>query len=76
MKRISLKVSKFLLYVFVLAAACGMGTGIDYLYTEISAWLLFLILAAIIIAMALLFGVRILVEDYINPSLNRQVTNS
>lgn len=59
------------MYVFVLAAACGMGTGIDYLYTEFSAWFLFLILAAIIIAMALLFGVRILVEDHINPSLNQ-----
>jgi uncharacterized membrane protein YedE/YeeE len=54
-----------------LAAGCGMGIGIAHLYKEISPWFLFLILAAIIIAMALLFGVRILVEDYINPSLER-----
>jgi uncharacterized membrane protein YedE/YeeE len=71
LKRILLKVSKFLLYVIVLAAGCGMGIGIDYLYTEISAWFLFLIFAAIIIAMALLFGVRTIIEDRINPSLDR-----
>jgi uncharacterized membrane protein YedE/YeeE len=70
-KRISLKVAKFFLYVIVLAAGCGMGIGIAHLYKEISSWFLFLILAAIIVAMALLFGVRILVEDYINPSLEQ-----
>jgi uncharacterized membrane protein YedE/YeeE len=70
LKRISLEVSKYLLYILVAAAGCGMGIGISYL-TGKSEWFLFLILAAIIIAMSLLFGVRIIIEDYINPSLNR-----
>jgi succinate dehydrogenase hydrophobic anchor subunit len=70
LKRILLKVFKFLLYVLVLAASCGMGIGINYL-TEKSEWFLFLILAAIIIAVALLFGVRIIIDDRINPSLER-----
>jgi len=71
LKHISLKVSKCLLYAVVLAAGCGMGVGIDYLYTEISGWFLFLILAAIIIAMSLLFGVRVIIDDHINPSLEQ-----
>jgi uncharacterized membrane protein YedE/YeeE len=70
LKRILLKVSKFFLYVLVLAASCGMGTGISYL-TGKSEWFLFLILAAILIAMALLFGVRIIIDERINPALNR-----
>jgi hypothetical protein len=69
--RILLKICKVLLYVFVLVSSGAMGAGIDYLYSEISDWYLFLILAAIIIAMSLLFGARILIEDYINPYLDR-----
>jgi succinate dehydrogenase hydrophobic anchor subunit len=71
LKRISLKICKVLLYVFVLVSSGAMGAGIDYLYSEISGWFLFLILAAIIIAMSLLFGARIIIEDYINPRLEQ-----
>ena len=71
LKRISLKTSKFLLYVFVLVASGAMGAGIDYLYSVISDWFLFLIIAAIILAMSLLFGARIIIEDHINPYLNQ-----
>jgi succinate dehydrogenase hydrophobic anchor subunit len=70
LNRIFLRVSKFLLYVIVLVAGCGLGTGINYL-SKISECYIFLIIAAIIIAMSLLFGVRIVIEDYINPSLER-----
>ena len=71
LKHILLKTSKFILYILVVAASCGMGVGINYLYSELSGWFLFFILAAITIAMALLFGVRIIINDRINPSLEK-----
>ena len=70
-KRILLKISKFLLYTLVIFASGAMGAGIDYLYSEISDWFLFLIIAAIIIAMALLFGARVVIENHINPYLQQ-----
>jgi len=66
-----LKIAKWLLYATVFVASGAMGAGIEYLYSEMSAWFLFLILAAIIIAMALLFGARIIIEDYINPYIQQ-----
>jgi len=71
LKRLLLKISKVMLYILVLVASGAMGAGVDYLHSEISEWLLFLIIAAIFIAMALLFGARIIIEEHINPRLER-----
>ena len=69
--RIWLNISRVLLYALVIVLSGAMGAGINYLYAEYSDWYLFLIIAAIVIAAVLLFGARMIIEEHINPRLER-----